>query len=86
MEYIDDFIKQQYIEERKNLIAEKIIVKEPIVDVYSVMNKASGCKEGILYVKGIEDSRKIKAVFNGKHEICITCVYNNTFKKWQPQF
>lgn len=66
---------------------EKIVQKTKYADVYSVLNKNTKNTEGILYIKGIKESQKMKSLFKdntAKENLVIQCVWNETFSKWQP--
>ncbi len=63
----------------------KLILKTNLPDVYIVKNIDTCKKEGILYIKGIEESKKVANLFKSDTESCsILCKYNNTFYKWEP--
>lgn len=54
-------------------------------DVYNVYNIESGNFEGILYIKGLEESKKIKNIINNNdNKIKLECIFNLNFNKWQP--
>jgi hypothetical protein len=66
---------------------EKIVQKTKYADVYSVLNKTTKNTEGILYIKGIKESQKMKSLFIDnptKENLAVQCVWNETFSKWQP--
>jgi len=52
-------------------------------DVYNVLDKESGNKEGILYIKKISDSKYAKQLFKNKDKIEHACKYNQMFNKWE---
>jgi hypothetical protein len=64
----------------------KRIFKGSYVDVYKVHNVSDNNNEGILYVKGIQESKKIKELFKSETNIELKCKFNKTFKKWEPIF
>lgn len=64
----------------------KIITKGKYIDVYNVHNNITNNHEGILYVKGLKESKMIRQMFDTKDSIEIECTFNNNFKKWQPNF
>jgi hypothetical protein len=90
IEEIDNFKKTitQYIEPSFNLIDSKYIVKGKYSDVYNVINIETKENEGILYIKGLNESKKIKQLFKNCTSNCeyitIKCEYNKSFNKWQP--
>jgi len=88
IEEIQNFKKTntKYIEESINLEDIKYIYKGKYSDVYNVLNVNTKEKEGILYIKGIKESKKLKELFlNCSNEyIELKCKYNKTFNKWQP--
>jgi hypothetical protein len=53
-----------------------------------VLNISSKESDGILYVKGIKESKKLKELFKKSETkyIKLTCEYNKSFNKWQPIF
>ena len=62
----------------------KIITKGKYIDVYNVYNIETNNHEGILYVKGLKESRLIKQMFDKNESVQLECSFNNNFKKWQP--
>lgn len=64
----------------------KRISKGSYADVYKVHNVSNNNNEGILFVKGISESRKMKELLKFEANIELPCKYNNTFKKWEPIF
>ncbi|NBU34027.1 hypothetical protein EB118_06350 [bacterium] len=61
----------------------QIIVKEKYPDTYSVLDKY-GLKCGILYIKGISESRYMRGIMQFQQRTIVPCKFNNTFRKWQP--
>lgn len=64
----------------------KFISKTKYIDVYNVYNIYSNDHEGILYIKTINDSKKIQQLarqFGLNEKITLPCVFNEKFKKWQ---
>lgn len=62
----------------------KLIEKTKYTDVYNVFDKSTNNKQGILYIKGIKDSKYIKYLFNnGDSVIEYKCSFNKNFNKWQ---
>jgi len=64
----------------------KVVVKSNLPDVYVVKNISTCTKEGILYIKGLEESMKLHAIFKNVDTCQIQCIFNNKFYKWQPVF
>ena len=69
---------------KKDQVSIKIIEKGEYTDVYNVYDTTTNNKEGILYIKGIKESQKIKVLFEKFSRIRLNCMYNKTFNKWQP--
>lgn len=86
IEQIDNFKKTiiKYIQPSFKLQDVKKISKGKYSDVYNVFNLETKENEGILYVKGIKESKKLKDLFLNKEYIEIECEFNKTFNKWQP--
>lgn len=88
MEYIYTNKKQRSTiknEDQSNILLKRIS-KGDYADVYKVYNVDNNNNEGILYIKGIFESKKIKDLLDSNRSIEIKCQYNNTFKKWEPIF
>jgi hypothetical protein len=62
------------------------VIKGQLSDVYPACDLTSGDSCGILYVKGLQESRHLQALFKASDTIVLECKYNATFKKWQPCF
>lgn len=93
IEEVDNFNKTitKYIEPSFNMIDNKYISKGKYSDVYNVFNIDTKESEGILYVKGINESKKLKELFKNHdytYNSCINikCKYNKSYNKWQPDF
>ena len=91
IEEIDNFNKTitKYVEPSFNTLDYKYISKGKYSDVYNVYNIESKEKEGILYIKGLIESKKLKELFTNIETECtvkIKCKYNKSFNKWQPEF
>jgi hypothetical protein len=87
IERISNFKKRRLydrIEKRENSL--KKITRGEYTDVYNVYNIQTNNYEGILYIKGIGESRFMKNRVNekGSDSIIMSCKYNTSFKKWQP--
>lgn len=65
---------------------EKRIEKGPYIDVYNAFDSESGENNGILYIKGLEESKKMKVLFKHKNStaVIVNCSFNEHFNKWQP--
>jgi hypothetical protein len=88
LERVKDFEKTRFIGITDKRDSEKYIEVGKYTDVYNVYNKNSNNFEGILYVKGISESVKMKQLFktDGCKRILLNCTFNINFKKWQPVF
>lgn len=53
-------------------------------DVYEVFDVSDGNRQGILYVKGVRESKLLKAKFEVEDTVTLDCRYNSTFNKWEP--
>ena len=87
--YIDNkHIDNKHIEDKHNKhIDNKHIEKGKYTDVYNVYNYETNNFEGILYIKGISESKKMKLLFNNTYiKVKINCIWNRVFSKWQPIF
>ena len=78
----------KHIEDKHNKhIDNKHIEKGKYTDVYNVYNYETNNFEGILYIKGISESKKMKLLFNNTYiKVKINCIWNRVFSKWQPIF
>ena len=85
IEKISYFTKQRYLNRLKS-IEKKVIEKSKYTDVYNVYNIQTNNLEGILYVKGIRESKLLKEIFYNKERAEIECDWNTNFSKWQPIF
>jgi hypothetical protein len=86
IEHIKNFNKQRYKERGVDTVEESKIIKwGKYTDVYNVYNIDTNDFEGILYIKGLKESKSIKKLLEGKVEVKIKCSYNHTFSKWQPR-
>jgi hypothetical protein len=81
------FTKKLFKAQQKANIApaQKKITRSQYPDVYNVYHLESGDSEGILYVKGVDDSKYIKGLFKDSGNVMIIglCKYNTQFDKWQ---
>ena len=64
----------------------KFIERGKYTDVYNVFNHQSNNFEGILYVKGLKESKYLTELFKNSNNtrILLKCKYNINFTKWQP--
>lgn len=60
----------------------KEIHKGKYVDVYNVNNIQTNNSEGILYIKTINSSKKLRELFLEKNTIKLKCEFNYHFNKW----
>ena len=88
IEYINmvSFKKYRELLDVKYKEDNKTITKSKYIDVYQVFNSTSNNLEGVLYVKGLKESKLLKDMFLKTDTIELKCIFNNTFKKWQPCF
>lgn len=88
IEYINEvsFKKQKEILQIDKLKGVKIITKGKYIDVYNVFNIETNNTEGILYVKGLKESKHLYKLSSSLDSFELNCEFNNTFKKWQPVF
>lgn len=90
LEYINNFTK--YLKDEKQEIQtnleqntkQKHILKTNYADVYDVYDTENGNANGILYIKGVKESKFMKDKFKNESKILLNCNYNSNFKKWQP--
>ena len=88
IEYVNEvsFKKQKEILQANNVKGVKIITKGKYIDVYNVFNLETNNIEGILYVKGLKESKHLYKLSSSLDSFELNCEFNNTFKKWQPIF
>lgn len=86
IEKISQFSKRRFICTKNDDIELKNIKIGKYTDVYNVYNINSNNLEGILYIKGIQESRTIKELFKNVSIITLKCKWNQNFCKWQPVF
>lgn len=86
IENIDNIKKQRIFEEIIQKDDEKFIEIGKYTDVYNVYNNKTNNYEGILYVKGLKESKELIELFkkSSKSRILLKCKYNINFTKWQP--
>lgn len=88
IEIIDNFRKTRYLDKENNDPVYKLIECCNQSDVYNVYDDKTNNLQGILYIKGLIESKKIKQLFlnneSRNKKIKILCSYNKNFKKWQP--
>lgn len=79
-----NFKKVSYVEPN-NTTQEKWIEKNnKFPDVYNVYDYKTMNSNGILYIKGIKESKYLKSLFIGDTKQKIKCKWNSNFNKWQP--
>lgn len=64
---------------------EKRIQKTDYSDTYKVFDIQTGNQEGILYVKTIAISKRLRELTRDHASIMIQCEYNQNFCKWAPK-
>lgn len=87
MERVMNFRKSRHFQHLKPLPdTMKKITKGIYTDVYNVFDEKTGEANGILYVKGIKESKALTQLFSSNKEShLVLCTYNTTFNKWQPK-
>ena len=88
IEYVNEvsFKKQQEVLQTKNIKSIKTITKGKYIDVYNVFNIETNNIEGILYVRGLKESKHLQKLSSLSDSFELNCEFNNNFKKWQPVF
>lgn len=87
LERVKDFEKTRFVGITDKQDCEKYIEMGKYTDVYNVYDKNSNNFEGILYIKGISESVKMKRLINNNNKhMLLNCTFNINFKKWQPVF
>jgi hypothetical protein len=88
LEYIKEntLTKVNKITKKNDNLETKRITKGKYIDVYNVFNIESNNFENILYVKSLEDSRKLRKLFESSEYIDVKCKFHDYFKKWYPLF
>lgn len=61
----------------------KLIERGAYADVYTVKNASTRDNEGILYIKGVVESKYAKQLLKSNNTIEHMCSYNTSFNKWQ---
>jgi hypothetical protein len=84
--YTESHIKTQKIQKHENEIKTKTVKKTKYSDVFKVYNTNSGDEEGILYIKNIVISKKIRELTKDIDTVILNCEYNHYFFKWSPVF
>lgn len=87
IEKIQNFTKTRVQKQAARAVSDKIITKGGFPDVYIVKDANTLDQQGILYVKGLKESKQLKHMFatcTGGNDIRIACCYNSSFNKWQP--
>jgi hypothetical protein len=87
IEYVNNFNKIRHMKKEKS-IQELLIEVGKYTDVYNVYDCESNDYIGILYIKGLSESKKMNKLFKDttNKKILLKCKYNTTFQKWQPIF
>lgn len=92
IERVSNFKKTRFYERLTKPDETKTIVPGAYTDVYNVYNATTNNPEGILYIRGIRESMYMKELFGSQisqkshnRSIQMECVYNTSFKKWQPK-
>jgi hypothetical protein len=85
IEKIDHYCKENIISNKEKNTTDpcnKIVSKTNLADVYNVMDCKTQENNGILYVKGVKQSKLLKQLV--KDTVEIQCVFNTLFNKWEP--
>lgn len=85
IEYVDEnSLKKTKLLKQSNTdsIEIKEIHKGKYVDVYNVNNSETNNHEGILYIKTISTSKKLRGLFTYKNTLYLKCKFNFHFNKW----
>jgi len=85
IEHVSKFTKRRYVDKIKNSDVKRLEIGR-YTDVYNVFNSTTNNNEGILYVKGVSESKRLKEMFKDKKTIVLECSWNDHFSKWQPIF
>ena len=85
IEHISSFVKRRYVDTIKNSDVKRLEIGR-YTDVYNVYNSSTNNGEGILYVKGVNESQRLKDLFKDTKTITLECSWNAHFSKWQPIF
>lgn len=84
------FNKKSFIEPNNQIQSKLIERSDKFVDVYNVYDINTMNHDGILYIKGLVESRQMNQIFGNKSKIgereIIKCKWNSHFNKWQPIF
>lgn len=83
LEYIYDFKKVLNILNNKQENETFIIRKTNTAEIYDVIEKNHNTFVGVLYIKTLSDSQKIRKMFETNTQLIHECKWNNQFKKWQ---
>lgn len=84
IELVNNFIKTRYVDNVDLEASEKVIKIGKYSDVYNIYDVITNNYQGILYIKGINQSREMKRLLLNKDKIKLQCKFNNDFKKWEP--
>jgi hypothetical protein len=88
IEHVKGFNKSRVIQSKLlgDVPQDKMIEKGKYFDVYEVYNIDTGDSEGKLYIKGIKESKIMKAKFpTANTRLRMSCSFNEHFYKWQPK-
>ena len=83
-ESINNFIKTRYVDRKDLEETDKIIEIGKYTDVYNIYDTLTNNYIGILYIKGLKQSKAMKNLLLNKNKIILRCKFNNDFKKWEP--
>lgn len=84
IELVNNFTKTRYIDTQDLPDMDKIIEIGKYSDVYNVYDIMTNNYIGILYIKGLKESKIMKNLLLNKNKVVLRCKFNNEFKKWEP--
>lgn len=88
VENINNYTKKTYLEDTTIIFtdSEKLIEKTSYADVYNVYDTMTKESNGILYIRGLKESRFMKIVIgtDTKNGSIVKCKFNKNFNKWEP--
>ncbi len=85
MEHIKGLTKTRILlkNNKDNVAVNKRLEKTKYTEVYNVYNTENGNKEGVLYVKNIQESKILKNMFIKDSCVIVKCIFNKQFNKWK---
>ena len=80
----NNFHKKRYLEIFDQTPKEMLIEKGDATEIYNVLNPLTNDYNGVLYIKTLQDSRKMRESFTNRDKLLLKCIFNTTFNKWSP--